>query len=71
MKTETPEQYGIRTYKELNPNTIVWFICPAIPHWDYMEYSKVKDIDGVIMIIADTNGKPDKDYDSREVLLGN
>lgn len=68
IKPETPKQYESRTEEKLNPNTIVWFISPKLPSWDYMEYFRVKGVSGVVMIIADSNGKPDVDYESREVL---
>jgi hypothetical protein len=65
---ETPKQFKERTGAELKDNVIVWFISPEFSRWNYMEYCAARKIEDVIMIIADSNGKPDFDYMSRNVI---
>jgi len=66
--TETPDQYKTRTGTDIPDNTVVWMISPFLPQWNNMIYSAAKQITNVTMIIADSNGKPDIDYESRGVL---
>ncbi len=64
---ETPQQFKERTGRELPDDTVVWTFSAMNPHWEYMPWWLAKMQEKAVYIIADCNGKPDRDYPCNDV----